>query len=209
MANPIPSAANIVNLVTAPLTSGNIRKGETLFIPTQIPGTSPSVDKAAQALLRSLLPSGHEGYGQNLVMVNTFNMLAWKPNLHQNWSEVVALLEQHGYKVQKVAVTAEEFWQHKPPVDMPVGNQPIYGPLSQGMGKTESPAALYGRVRFLWKNHNGVFTPFEADFVKSVGATLGKGRILSPKQLDVLNRILVKYRVPSSAIAVILARLEE
>jgi hypothetical protein len=64
-----------------------------------------------------------------------------------------------------------------------------------------TPAPMYNRLRWLWKNKSSSLNAWELQFVESVGPILRAGKTLSEKQRLAVEKLFAKYQVPFDATA--------
>ena len=218
MTFPVPPEPGTVHVFEAPSSHRPAQKGDTVYVPYQL--SSQRVEKKAQDLLNTMRPTGWDWLPESLHHGVIYEVASWCLSSSQREHEVTPMIEAQGLKVVKVTVTDEEFKARekgiknitkKPWVGLQDPKDAMFGPSNvttpgvrpSSPNPTGAPTNpfVYGRTRYLWKNHNSKFSDFERTFVESIGKQLKSGRNLSPKQMNVLVRIFNKYGVPQDATA--------
>jgi hypothetical protein len=62
-------------------------------------------------------------------------------------------------------------------------------------------SSRHSKCRYLWKNYSVVFSPWERQFIKSIGELLAKSKPLSVKQSENIEKLFKKYKIPDDAVA--------
>ena len=208
MSNPIPQDHMVINTFNSPVKMGVvIGVGTQVLVPWQQNGVQSVKPDAA---LQNIMPIGWDWLPERLRCETYKGIRVFGLSPSHKLHEVEALLNKLNFVVKNIEVSESEMDAAAPVQKKPwvgPGNpkeimKPSYGPMNSTPPPSGEPqAGMYGRVRFLWKTHHQQFVPFEKEFVESLGKQLKLGKTLSPKQANVLNRILDKYRVPKDATA--------
>ena len=188
----LPKHTKELVFVKSPVTIGiYFHKDVDFIVPFQVNG---KVDAAARSALFNLKATGWDWLPEGL-REHQGALTVWALSPYQTPEKVRTLLQHQGFTtVDKTcdAGTMEELYHRLPTKAVEM----IYPP-----GEEPTESGYYPRCRFLWAKHNKQFTPWERDFVQSIGSQLKQGKKLSPKQRATVDKILQKYHVPVDATA--------
>ena len=144
-------------------------------------------DKGAQGVLNNIKATGWDWLPEKLShsTLPALNLPVWFASPYHSYTEVIHQVTQHLH-LQELYLTQDEI------------NELYNHDYSPSAMKEETS---YARCRFLWKYNHTQFNDWETKFVKDIGTRLSKKEKLSPRQLDALKALFLKYGVAQDATA--------
>jgi len=188
----IPTHSGTINYFVMPLHHACMNKGTATYVPYQ-DNTGVCLDTKAESALRAVKVIGWDWLPERLQSCKMLGVTVYGTSTSQREADVTLDLNNLGFHLVLINFTVEDYAELAAAYKN-ASTKNITPPTS-----VTSP--YYKRVRYLWRNHVTKFTPFEADFVRSIGTQLGAGKTLTPKQIFTMDKILNKYQVPYDATA--------